>query len=73
VLAADGVALIVAPSRHGTFDKFERLARNDSAFAVEQADDYSDKISALRAAMAGDPRYDDGLHFPKLLKLRKIV
>jgi hypothetical protein len=72
VLVADGLAIIVAPSRHGTFEKFSELVRIDGSFSVEHSDNYSDKISKIRRELTNDPRFDENLQFPKLLKLRKL-
>ena len=72
VLVAGGLAIIVAPSRHGTFEKFEKLVRNDGSFAVEHLEEYSKKISDIRSKLSADPRFDENLQLPKLLRLRKL-
>ena len=72
VLVDGGHAFIVAPSRHGTFEKFSELLRIDGSFEVEQSDKYSDKILKIRRELNNDPRFDENLQFPKLLKLRKL-
>ena len=71
VLAEGGEAIIVAPSRHGTFKKFVELICNDASFSFEQTDNYSDKISKIRQDLSDDSRFDENLEYPKLLKLKK--
>ena len=66
------MAIIVAPSRHGTFLKFVELIRNDGSFSFEQSDNYSDKISKIRKDLSEDVRFDENLQYPKLLKLKRL-
>jgi hypothetical protein len=71
VLVPGGVGIIVAPSRHGTFEKFEKLVRIDGSFDVEHLDSYSKKITDVKLKLSTDSRFDENLQSPKLLMLRK--
>lgn len=67
-----GIAIIVAPSRSGTFEDFVQLTRESKSFVVTtELEHYSKKISEVREKLQSDPRYNENLHYPKLLMLEK--
>ena len=72
VMAPGGVALIFAPSRHGTFQEFVRMVCEDGTLVVaEHRYHYSDKVSRVKQTLEQDPRFDENLQFPIFLKICK--
>jgi len=71
-LKPGGTAIIVAPSRSGTFEEFVSQARDCKSFVVnDMPEHYSERISQVREKLQSDPRYNENLHYPKLVRLEK--
>lgn len=67
LLTPDGVALIVAPNRGGTFTQFENSARR--LFDVQVQTNYSPTIWEAHQKWLEDPGYQTDIHYPKLMML----
>jgi len=67
LLTPDGVALIVAPNRGGTFTQFENSARR--LFDVQVQTKYSPTIWEAHQRWLEDPAYQTDIHYPKLMML----
>ena len=51
---------------------FVQLARESKSFVVTtELEHYSRRISEVREKLQSDPRYNENLHYPKLLVLEK--
>jgi hypothetical protein len=57
----------MAPSRHGTFEKFVQLVQQDGTFTYKTMEDFSKRVSLTRKDIEAGEGYDRNLHCPKLL------
>lgn len=76
LLSSDGVAYIFAPSRSGTLDKFAQLAKLRDDLSIEIQSDYDSVVSDCRdtaARLSADNGFEDNLHYPKLIVIKKRV
>ncbi|XP_042221420.1 calmodulin-lysine N-methyltransferase-like isoform X1 [Homarus americanus] len=72
VLRPGGTALVVAPSRSGTFQTFASMCRPHFMVAVvEKYDQVVDQHVQKQTTM--DPYYNKNLHFPLLMILKKKI
>ncbi len=76
LLSSSGKALLFAPSRHGTLEKFVQLAKHSKLFAkVDVDDDYDPLITRKHVELLELPhvesKYDSNLHYPMLVTLIK--
>ncbi|XP_041354406.1 calmodulin-lysine N-methyltransferase-like [Gigantopelta aegis] len=71
LLKTDGEAILFAPSRGETFQLFVDLAV--STFSVTTSEVYDERIQSMHHQMKakGLDHYDENLHFPLYLKLKK--
>jgi len=71
-LKPGGTAIIVAPSRSGTFEDFVDLTIKSKAFVVSAViRDYSAKVTAALEKLEKDSKFIPNLHCPKVLRLEK--
>ncbi|XP_045595974.1 calmodulin-lysine N-methyltransferase isoform X2 [Procambarus clarkii] len=70
VLRPGGTALVVAPSRSGTFQRFASMCRPH--FMVALVDKYDHLVDQYVQKSAMDPYYNENLHFPLLMILKKL-
>lgn len=67
LLTKDGVAIIVAPSRGGTFAQFEKSA--SEVFKVEVKNNYNETIWEAHENYLEVPGYEEDIHYPRLMTL----
>ena len=54
------------------FQEFVSQARDCKSFVVnDMPEHYSERISQVREKLQSDPRYNENLHYPKLVRLEK--
>ena len=54
------------------FQEFVSQARECKSFVVnDMEENYYEKISQVREKLQSDPRYNENLHYPKLVRLEK--
>ncbi|XP_043193221.1 calmodulin-lysine N-methyltransferase-like isoform X4 [Amphibalanus amphitrite] len=70
VLRPGGVALVVAPPRSGTLDRFALEALR-SGLLVSRMEQYGPFLDSLIQSHRSDPTFDPNLHLPVLLELTK--
>ncbi|ROT80688.1 putative calmodulin-lysine N-methyltransferase-like [Penaeus vannamei] len=70
VLRPGGTALVVAPARSGTFQLFASMCRPH--FRVVVVEKYDGIVDDHVRKCAQDPHYNDNLHFPLLMILKKL-
>ncbi|KAK8742989.1 hypothetical protein OTU49_001469, partial [Cherax quadricarinatus] len=70
VLRPGGTALVVAPSRSGTFHMFASMCRPHFVVAVIEKYDHIVDQYVQKSAM--DPYYNENLHFPLLMILKRL-
>jgi len=71
-LRGGGTAIIVAPSRSGTFEDFVTLTRESQLFVVSaELTEYSTKVMEVSQRLKKDPRFIPNLHYPRVLRLEK--
>ncbi|XP_071541460.1 calmodulin-lysine N-methyltransferase [Panulirus ornatus] len=70
VLRPGGTALVVAPARSGTFQMFASMCRPHFMVAIVEKYDHIVEEHVHKSAM--DPHYNENLHFPLLMILKKI-
>lgn len=71
-LKAGGTAIIVAPSRSGTFEDFVTLTRESQHFVVSaELTQYSTKVNEVAEKLQKDSRFIPNLHYPRVLMLQK--
>ncbi|XP_042876884.1 calmodulin-lysine N-methyltransferase-like [Penaeus japonicus] len=70
VLRPGGTALVVAPARSGTFQMFASMCRPH--FRVVVVEKYDGIVDDHVRKCAQDPHYNDNLHFPLLMILKKL-
>ena len=57
-----------------SFQDFVKLVRETKSFVVStEMEHYSKKISEVRRKLQSDPRYNENLHYPKVLRLEKSL
>lgn len=72
VLIPGGLGVITAPRRGKTFGDFKELLNSDPEFEILQdSEDYSERISAVRDRIKNDSNYDENVNYPRLLTFRK--
>ncbi|XP_070577573.1 calmodulin-lysine N-methyltransferase-like [Ptychodera flava] len=72
LLKADGLVTVLAPCRGNTLEKFCEMAKD--GFEVERRDNYDTKVweKHLQAKSKMSDGYDEDIHYPVLLFLRKL-
>ncbi|ELU11228.1 hypothetical protein CAPTEDRAFT_212855 [Capitella teleta] len=74
LLKPGGEVIILAPSRNGTFWKFKEIVAEKFALIVTE-EKYDDVIwkSHLKNKEKGADSYDENIHYPMLMKLKKSL
>ncbi len=71
-LKPGGSAIIVAPSRSGTFEDFVELTQSSQSFVVSaEVTQFSDPFLNVLDKLQKDSRFIPNLHSPKILRLEK--
>ena len=62
-----GVCIILAPKRSGSFDRFVELARK--MFIIDIEENYDDMLWSMHEEFKSNSLYDPDLHYPILIKI----